>query len=122
MPNGAAGLYLLGHVRELQSSTEEAVKNYREALRLDPTLWCAFERLCCLKPDEVDSSQYFTANHPLIMHLNMAISDGVRQQKTFVDTRLNLQSTAPLVGSPQILSNNFMVGLSKTTEPLINPV
>ena len=46
VPNGAAGLYLLGHVRELQSKTKEAVKNYRQALKLDPTLWCAFTRLC----------------------------------------------------------------------------
>lgn len=29
VPNGAHGLYLLGHVRELQSKTNEAVKNYR---------------------------------------------------------------------------------------------
>lgn len=29
VPNGAAGLYLLGQVRELQSKQDEAVKNYR---------------------------------------------------------------------------------------------
>ena len=60
VPNGAAGLYLLGHIRELQSKQKEAVKNYRQALKLDPTLWCAYERLCSLQPDEVDAEKIFT--------------------------------------------------------------
>jgi anaphase-promoting complex subunit 3 len=66
VPNGAAGLFLLGQVRELQSKWKEAIKNYRQALKLDPSLWCAFERLCVLTPDEIDPTKMFTRNHPFI--------------------------------------------------------
>lgn len=66
VPNGAAGLFLLGQVRELMTKHKDAIKNYRQALKLDPTLWCAFERLCALKPEEVDSTKFFTRNHPFI--------------------------------------------------------
>lgn len=75
VPNGAAGLYLLGQVRELQSKQKEAVKNYRQALKLDPTLWCAFERLCALQPEEVDPQKIFSHSHPFIQHLNMALNE-----------------------------------------------
>lgn len=74
VPNGAAGLYLLGHIREHQSKQKEAAKNYRQALKLDPTLWCAFERLCSLQPDEVEAQKIFSQNHPFIQHLNMALA------------------------------------------------
>ena len=75
VPHGASGLYLLGHVRELQSKHKEAIKNYRQALKLDPTLWCAFERLCALTPEEVDATKFFTHNHPFMQQLNSALLD-----------------------------------------------
>ena len=47
IPNGAAGLYLLGTVYELQSkSPKEAALFYSKCLELDPTMWCAYEKLC----------------------------------------------------------------------------
>ena len=70
VPNGAAGLYLLGQVQELQSKHEEAIKNYKLALKQNPTLWCAYERLCSLKPEEIDASKFFTKGHPYIQNLN----------------------------------------------------
>ena len=45
VPNGSAGLYLLGYICERQIKRKEAVEFYSKALQLDPTLWCAFERL-----------------------------------------------------------------------------
>lgn len=46
VPNGAAGLYLLGLVYELQSkSVKDAALYYSKCLELDPTMWCAYEKL-----------------------------------------------------------------------------
>lgn len=39
-------MYLLGYVREMQTKRKDAAKNYIKALEMDPTLWCAYERLC----------------------------------------------------------------------------
>ena len=72
VPYGAAGLYLLGQVRELQSKRKEAVKNYRKALELDPTLWCAYERLCVLEPGE-SAGSFFTEDHIYIQRMNSEI-------------------------------------------------
>ena len=69
-PNNAAGLYLLGKVRELQSKKKDAIKSYTKALQKDPTLWCAYERLCALQPKELDAAKFFTEDHPVIQRLN----------------------------------------------------
>jgi tetratricopeptide (TPR) repeat protein len=50
VPNGASGFYLLGNVCEKQNKTKEAIEYYKRTLDLDPTNWCAFERLCKLDP------------------------------------------------------------------------
>ena len=69
MPNGAAGLYLLGHVFEKQTKRKEAVDYYLKALNLDPTLWCAFERLCKLQMN-IDPNKIFNENHNNITRMN----------------------------------------------------
>ncbi len=46
IPNGAAGLYLLGQILERQGKQRDALDFYRKAVEQDPTLWCAFEKLC----------------------------------------------------------------------------
>jgi len=48
VPNGAAGFYLLGLVCEKQIKIKDAIEFYTKALELDPTLWCAYEKLCKL--------------------------------------------------------------------------
>jgi anaphase-promoting complex subunit 3 len=70
VPNGAAGLYLLGQVYEKQMKRREAVELYKQALNQDPTLWCAFERLCRLQINNMDPSKVFNENHPNITKLN----------------------------------------------------
>ena len=62
-------------MREYQSKHKEAIKSYAKALKLDPTLWCAFERLCALTPDEVEPAKFFTKDHAFIQNLNQAIID-----------------------------------------------
>ena len=73
VPNGAAGLFLLGQVRELQQKSKDAIKAYSKALKLDPTLWCAFERLCALTTDDIEPQKFFTKDHPFIQSLNSAL-------------------------------------------------
>ena len=48
IPNGPAGMYLLGKVYQLTNRQVSATRLYRDALQLDPLLWCAFEELCSL--------------------------------------------------------------------------
>ena len=82
VPNGAAGLFLLGQVRELQQKTKDAIRAYVKALKMDPTLWCAFERLCALSTDDIDPSKFFTKDHPHILSLNSAIQEeGIARQQ-----------------------------------------
>ena len=47
-------MYLLGYIREMQTKRKDATKNYIKALEMDPTLWCAYERLCHLQPKDLD--------------------------------------------------------------------
>lgn len=37
---------------------------------MDPTLWSAFERLCKIAPQEVETSKFFKDQHPTITQLN----------------------------------------------------
>lgn len=48
VPNGAAGLYLLGRICRLTNRQAKAAEYYAKALRLDPLLWTAYEELCAL--------------------------------------------------------------------------
>jgi tetratricopeptide (TPR) repeat protein len=66
VPNGAAGLYLLGQIRELLTKRPEAIKAYEKALERDPALWCAYERLCVLQPNNVEPTKYFIEDHEAI--------------------------------------------------------
>lgn len=45
IPNGAAGYYLLGLIYQKDGRSEKAVASFSKALDIDPTLWCAFEKL-----------------------------------------------------------------------------
>jgi len=73
VPNGPAGLYLLAYAQEQQGNQVDAVKHYNQALIQDPTLWCAYERLCKLQPSQVDPANLFKENHRAINCLNQYI-------------------------------------------------
>ena len=57
IPNGAAGVYLLGRVYQLSNRHNLAVREFQRALQIDPLMWCAFEQLCALNP-EADAKVY----------------------------------------------------------------
>lgn len=58
IPNGASGYYYLGYVCERQIKTKNAIECYKKALSLQPSLWCAFQRLCKLQggPESSDGA------------------------------------------------------------------
>lgn len=64
IPNGAAGVHLLGKVYQLSNRPNAAIEQFRNALGLDPLLWCAFEELCSLSP-EVDAQEYLETDAKL---------------------------------------------------------
>lgn len=45
VPNGSAGLYLLGLINERLQKYGDSKDYYMKALELNPTLWTAYERL-----------------------------------------------------------------------------
>ena len=75
IPNGAAGLFLLGQVYERQMKRREAVEMYKHALHQDPTLWCAYERLCRMQIHTIDPSKVFNENHSNIILMNKSIKE-----------------------------------------------
>eukprot|EP00536_Pseudo-nitzschia_multiseries_P002915 jgi/Psemu1/184742/e_gw1.41.21.1 len=46
IPNGAAGLYLLGNICRRSNRRRRAVEYYRMSLQLDPLMWVSYEALC----------------------------------------------------------------------------
>lgn len=50
VPQGAAGLFLLGRLCHKAHRPKHARAYYRLALHLDPALWGAYEALCRLDP------------------------------------------------------------------------
>lgn len=55
IPNGAAGLYLLGVIaRKSHRNKTLAKKYFYYSLKLDPLMWCSWEALCELGCDDVD--------------------------------------------------------------------
>jgi hypothetical protein len=58
----------------------DAIKAYEKALEKDATLWCAFERLCVLKPHELEVSKLFTDEHESFQRLNSSIARDCGEQ------------------------------------------
>lgn len=73
-------MYLLGYIREMQTKRKDATKNYIKALEMDPTLWCAYERLCHLQPKDLESAKFFKEDHPVINKMNDFICFNERDQ------------------------------------------
>lgn len=86
IPNGASGFYLLGVVLEKQGKVKQAVECYEKALLMQPTLWCAFEKLCKLaggpnSDERVDAAKIFTATNLDIQQMNSMIKEHMHIQQ-----------------------------------------
>lgn len=60
---------------------KEAIEFYSKALMMDPTLWCAFERLSKLQMN-VDPSKIFNENHSSIVRMNAVIKEYMTSAQT----------------------------------------
>lgn len=92
VPNGAAGLYLLGHVAERQSRRKEAIDYYTKALQIDPTMWCAFERLAKLQV-QIDPVRVFNDQHPSIVKNSQKIRDFMQYQANSFQQQQQVQAS-----------------------------
>jgi hypothetical protein len=75
VPNGAAGLYLLGFVCE-QQGKRDTKQYYLRCLEMDPTMWVAYERLVKLKVD-LDPTKVFNDKNPSIREMNTRIKEAL---------------------------------------------
>ena len=48
---------------------------YKHALQQDPTLWCAYERLCRMQIHTIDPTKVFNENHTNIVQMNKTIKE-----------------------------------------------
>lgn len=89
IPNGAAGLYLLGLICERDNRREHAISYFALALRLDPFLWDAYEHLCKLGVDVPPES--FFGRTPLQFDLSRNVltwetnPQAVKDEEAFSD-------------------------------------
>lgn len=100
VPNGGAGLYLLGLICRRTDRRQSAIQHLSAALSLDPFLWCAYEELCQLGAEEEASRAYGDAA--------MAAAEQLTQQAGAVTSSGNATSRQNLPdeelrrsGSPQ---------------------
>ena len=58
IPNGAAGIFLLGRICQRAYRRQHAIEYFKLALEVDPYMWCAFEALCKVDMN-VNSEHYY---------------------------------------------------------------
>eukprot|EP01122_Echinamoeba_exundans_P006598 TRINITY_DN1889_c1_g1_i1.p1 TRINITY_DN1889_c1_g1~~TRINITY_DN1889_c1_g1_i1.p1 ORF type:complete len:417 (-),score=84.16 TRINITY_DN1889_c1_g1_i1:576-1778(-) len=58
VPNGSAGLFILGQLCRKLNQRERAVKYFSKSLELNPLLWCSYEALCKLG-ENIDPATFF---------------------------------------------------------------
>lgn len=64
IPNGSAGLYLLGRICLAENRREHAADYFVAALTLDPFMWSAYEQLCNLGKEIPPTSFFGSAQLP----------------------------------------------------------
>ena len=101
VPNGAAGLYLLGRVYQLSNRHTPAVKHYLKSLKLDPLLWCAFEQLCVLSPE--DAKAYLDMNPVTTQTFGPSQQDGayMTPMNSSIDVPMNVNTAQVETMPPQ---------------------
>jgi anaphase-promoting complex subunit 3 len=72
VPNGAAGLHLLGCICRESSRKERAIKYFKMSLQLDPFLWTSFQALAELGVTDCNPAAVFGVAPPAAMDNNMS--------------------------------------------------
>ncbi|KAL3804396.1 hypothetical protein HJC23_011324 [Cyclotella cryptica] len=77
IPNGPAGLHLLGNICRKSNRRQRAIEYYRLSLKLDPLMWTSYEAICELggpvgSADEADDPKsVFGVSAPTLSHGNL---------------------------------------------------
>ena len=79
MPNGAAGLALLGRVCRLTGRDSQAAAWFAAALRLDPLAWSAYEGLCAL--GEGARAEAAVAEGEAVVRQHMRLREALERQQ-----------------------------------------
>jgi anaphase-promoting complex subunit 3 len=72
IPNGAAGLNLLGQILRQLNQKTRAIACFKKSLELDPFLWSSYDALCALGQD-IEASTFFG------VHNEESLSDNIDQ-------------------------------------------
>jgi hypothetical protein len=65
IPNGAAGIHLLGQIAQATGRRADAILLFQAALTVDPYMWCSFEQLCALGVDAAPEAWIANVSVPL---------------------------------------------------------
>jgi len=115
VPAGAANAFLLGEICRKTGRTQQAITHFRQAMELDPLMWCAFTTLCDLGVPMGDgdlgisAASYFRHSLPQgMVNQRPALVDhsqfGLSNQKDQDLCRLILETSQPSTvqrGGPQ---------------------
>ena len=78
IPNGAAGLHLLGNICQKSNRKGRAKQYYKMSLKLDPFLWTSYEYLCELGgADDLDPTSVFGVQ-PTLFEAETSTVQGVK--------------------------------------------
>ena len=101
IPNGSAGLYLLGRICLAEHRREHAADYFIAALTLDPFMWSAYEQLCNLGKDIPPTSFFGNSPSPELQKEDIVLY-GANERETPVPCPLPIPTKVNSVvsGSP----------------------
>ncbi len=95
IPKGAAGYYLVGLIKDRKGQKEKAIKYFEEALKQNPTLWCAYEKLVTYK-NQLKVSEIFPTTYQFSPDANLKIIQS--QTRTLGPSRGQDNTVSPSQG------------------------
>ncbi|CAB9525760.1 cycle protein 27 homolog [Seminavis robusta] len=109
IPNGAAGLHMLGNICRASNRKNRAKQYYRMSLKLDPFLWSSYEYLCELGgADDLEPSSVFGVHPPQFEAVKPLQDRSILSPSSFT-----LNSVTP--ANVRSFQHSFGVGTPSTT-------
>ncbi|CAB9507608.1 cycle protein 27 homolog [Seminavis robusta] len=109
IPNGAAGLHMLGNICRASNRKNRAKQYYRMSLKLDPFLWSSFEYLCELGgADDLEPHSVFGVHPPQFEAVKPLQDRNILSPSSFM-----LNSVTP--ANVRSLQHSFGAGTPSTT-------
>lgn len=95
----------------IKNRSSDAQQLFKKSLELDPFMWCAFEKLCKLKPDKIEVGKYFSDINPKILMFNNKF---MMSDNTNIQNQTNLNNT-------NNKSNNNPINLNQPKDFSLSP-